>query len=147
MRTALAIVGVFAATLALAADANDDAVKKELDKFNGTWKAVSVVHDGKEVPKEDLDKVTLTVKGNEYTFRHGDVMVEGTHKLDPTKTPKNHRRHAHQRPGPGQDPAGHLRTQRRRHVQGLASPRPARTGRPSSPARRSSGDRLHRHEA
>jgi uncharacterized protein (TIGR03067 family) len=88
MKSALAIMGVFAATLALAADASDDAAKKELDKFTGTWKAVSVVSDGKEVPRDDLDKITLTVKGDAYTFRHGDLVVEGTHKLDPSKTPK-----------------------------------------------------------
>ena len=88
MKTGLAIVGVLAASLLLAADSKDDAAKKELDKFTGTWKAVSIVEDGKEVAKDEAEKVSLTVKGEDYTFRRGDVVIEGTHKLDPSKTPK-----------------------------------------------------------
>jgi uncharacterized protein (TIGR03067 family) len=88
MKRLLVIMGVFAAGLMVAADAKDDPVKKELEKFNGVWKAVSIEHDGKEVPKEDLEKVSLTVKGDEYTFHRGDDVIKGTHKLDPTKTPK-----------------------------------------------------------
>ena len=88
MKRVLTIVTVFAAGLMLAADAKDEPVKKELEKFNGSWKAVSVEYDGKEVPKDELEKISLTVKGEEYTFRRGDDVIKGTHKLDPTKTPK-----------------------------------------------------------
>ena len=89
MKRGLAVVGVLAAGLLLAAaDPKDDAAKKELDKFAGTWKAVSIVEDGKEVPKDEVEKVSLTVKGDDYTFRRGDAVIEGTHKLDPGKTPK-----------------------------------------------------------
>src|SRR5437762_7637212 len=35
----------------------DDAKKKEGEKFDGTWVAVSVVRDGREVPKEDVEKM------------------------------------------------------------------------------------------
>jgi len=62
---------------------------KELKKFDGTWQAVSITQDGKEAPKSDVDKVTLTVKGERYTLKTaGGEAIEGTHKLDPTKTPR-----------------------------------------------------------
>ncbi len=93
MRTALAIVWACSRRLlALAADANDDAVKKGAGQVQRDLEGRPlVVHDGKRGSQAiDLEKGSpWTVKGSEYTFRHGDVMVEGTHKLDPTtKTPK-----------------------------------------------------------
>jgi uncharacterized protein (TIGR03067 family) len=88
MKRALVIIGVLTAGLAFAADAKDDATKKDEQKFNGTWKAVSIEYDGKEVPKDAVDKVTLTVKGEDYTFTRADGAIKGTHKLDASKTPK-----------------------------------------------------------
>jgi len=88
MKRALVIIGVLTAGLAFAADAKNDATKKDEQKFNGTWKAVSIEYDGKEVPKDAVDKVTLTVKGEDYTFTRGDGVIKGTHKLDATKKPK-----------------------------------------------------------
>ena len=88
MKRALVIVGMLAAGLAFAADAKNDATKKDEEKFNGTWKAVSIEYDGKEVPKDEVDKVSLTVKGEDYTFTRGDDVIKGTHKLDASKTPK-----------------------------------------------------------
>jgi uncharacterized protein (TIGR03067 family) len=88
MKSGLVIAGLLAAGLLLAADAKDDAAKKELDKFTGTWKAASMVEDGKEAPRDEVEKVSLTVKGEDYTFRRGDAVIEGTHRLDPSKTPK-----------------------------------------------------------
>jgi uncharacterized protein (TIGR03067 family) len=88
MKRVLVIVGMLAAGLAFAAEAKDDATKKDQEKFNGSWKAVSVEYDGKEIPKDAVDKVSLTVKGEEYTFRRGGDVIKGTHKLDASKTPK-----------------------------------------------------------
>jgi uncharacterized protein (TIGR03067 family) len=88
MKRALVIIGVLTAGLAFAADAKDDATKKDEQKFNGSWKAVSIEYDGKEVPKDAVDKVTLTVKGEDYTFTRGDEVIKGTHKLDASKKPK-----------------------------------------------------------
>jgi uncharacterized protein (TIGR03067 family) len=88
MKRALVIIGVLTAGLAFAADAKNDATKKDEQKFNGSWKAVSVEYDGKEVPKDAVDKTSLTVKGEDYTFRRGNDVVKGTHKLDASKTPK-----------------------------------------------------------
>src|SRR5947208_6703922 len=60
---------------------------KEQKTFEGNWKAVSITNDGKEVPKEEVEKVTLTVKGDKYVLKTGAETIEGTHKLDPSKKP------------------------------------------------------------
>src|SRR5215204_6221206 len=66
-----------------------DAAKKELEAFTGTWKAVSATKDGKEAPKERAAKISLVVKGEKYTFTGSDgVAIEGTHKVNPSKSPK-----------------------------------------------------------
>ncbi len=88
MKRALVIVGMFAAGLSFAADAKKDSAKTDQEKFNGSWKAVSVEYDGKEVPKDAVDKISLLVKGEDYTFTRGDDVVKGTHKLDASKKPK-----------------------------------------------------------
>jgi uncharacterized protein (TIGR03067 family) len=85
IRTAL---GVVAVSLLLGAARPDDAAKKELDRFTGTWQAVSVERDGKAWSKEDVAKVKLIVKGEHYAFHVGDETVKGMHKLDPTRDPK-----------------------------------------------------------
>jgi uncharacterized protein (TIGR03067 family) len=72
----------------LGADAKDDAVKKDLDKMQGTWNIVSLVADGKEAPARELKIISLTIKGDQSTFVNGDKMSKGTYKLDPSKQPK-----------------------------------------------------------
>jgi len=64
------------------------AESKELERFSGTWQAISIVTDGKEAPREEVQRVKLFVNGPEYALRMGDESIEGTHKLDPTSTPK-----------------------------------------------------------
>jgi uncharacterized protein (TIGR03067 family) len=82
-----AVAALVAVGLLAAADAKDDN-KKELDRFTGTWKAVSETRDGKEVPKDEVEKIKLVVKGESYTLTTGDETIEGTHKLDPSKSPR-----------------------------------------------------------
>jgi uncharacterized protein (TIGR03067 family) len=62
--------------------------KAELDKFTGTWVGVSAVEDGKAVPQAQAEAMRLTVHGEKYTFKTATTEAEGTHKLDPTKTPR-----------------------------------------------------------
>ena len=81
---AVLVIGILAAVTVRAADSD----KKELDKLTGTWTAVSIEHDGKKASEEDAKKVKLTVKGEHYTLQTRDQMIEGTHKLDATKKPK-----------------------------------------------------------
>ena len=82
LTVAVLVLGLSAAT------ADDKAEKDELDKLNGTWKGVSVVEDGKEMPKAEAEAVRLTVTGEKYMLKLRDQDIEGTHKLDPTKKPK-----------------------------------------------------------
>ena len=85
--TRLLAVAVLTCGLATAA-ADEKAEKAELEKFSGKWKGVTVTQDGKEMPKADAEAVRLTVAGEKYTLKMGDQDIEGTHKLDPTKKPK-----------------------------------------------------------
>jgi uncharacterized protein (TIGR03067 family) len=94
MRT-LAVVATLVAGMFLVADelksAEDkDAVKKEMAKFQGNWKAVSILRNGEEgLPEEDLKKLLLTVEGDKRILKVDDnVVSRGTYKLDPTKKPK-----------------------------------------------------------
>lgn len=82
---------VAALAFGLSATADDKAPKDataELEKLTGTWKGVSVVRDGNEVPKPEAEAVRLVVAGEKYTLTEGKEEIEGTHKLDPSKTPK-----------------------------------------------------------
>jgi uncharacterized protein (TIGR03067 family) len=66
----------------------DEASKKELEKFQGTWVFVSMEQDGREAPKTE-EPHTVTFEGDKFTVKLGNKVVQaGTHKLDPTKKPK-----------------------------------------------------------
>ena len=79
-----------AAGLLIAAEApQDEATKKELEKMQGDWVMVESTHDGKKMSNEDVKLFKRTVKNDRYTItRGGEVIGEGTFKLDPTKKPK-----------------------------------------------------------
>jgi uncharacterized protein (TIGR03067 family) len=81
-------LAVAARTFGAAAAADEKAAKAELDRFTGTWQGVSVVRDGKAVPKAEAEAVRLVVVGEKYTLTDGGETIEGTHKLDPTTKPK-----------------------------------------------------------
>ena len=82
---------LLAAALAfgLPAAADDKAPKDELGKLAGTWRGVSYVRDGTDVPKAEAEKVRLVVMREKYTLTEGGEAIEGTHTLDPAKTPKH----------------------------------------------------------
>ncbi len=81
---------VVAVGLLLAADdTKDDAVKKEMARFQGTWKFVSMEVEGTKKPAEDFTKYTVVLKGDQWTVSEGDkIAAKVTFKLDPTKQPK-----------------------------------------------------------
>ena len=57
-----------------------------LKKIQGTWQFVSQKMDGKPVPKEQVDKLTITFKGNKWAVHAGDKVIQaGTHKFDSSK--------------------------------------------------------------
>jgi uncharacterized protein (TIGR03067 family) len=82
------VIAALAFGLTATADEKKDA-KAELDKLTGTWKGVSVVREGKPIPKAEAEAYRLVVTGEKYTLTgEGSETIEGTHKVDPTKKPK-----------------------------------------------------------
>ena len=89
MNKGLALGALVAVALLARAEETPADAKKELKALTGSWKAVSVVSDGTEMSKEEVGKITLTVKGAKYTLKTPDGQeIEGSHKLDPSKKPK-----------------------------------------------------------
>lgn len=77
----LAIISLLATGLAFAGGANDQ------EKFQGVWKRVSIIDDGKKV--EGAEKSSVVFSGSDYTLKDGDkVKGKGTYKLDDSKSPK-----------------------------------------------------------
>jgi uncharacterized protein (TIGR03067 family) len=87
-RIALSILA--AGFLVAAAPAPDDAVKKEMAKLEGTWSVTALTNDGKKGKDEDIRKIRVILKGDNYTAKVGDMVVEGgTWTIDPTRKPKS----------------------------------------------------------
>ena len=86
----LALLITAAAALPILADPpQDDAVKKELKKLEGSWATVSIEAAGQKVTDEDKIKTRkLSTKGDKYTLKVGDETVQGTIEINPTKKPK-----------------------------------------------------------
>ena len=86
MKKLLAVWAV--AVLAGAAASEDDASKKESERLQGRWRSVSFEADGKKASEDQLKQRTITYTGDRWTVREGEkVIVAGTQKLDPSKTP------------------------------------------------------------
>ncbi len=72
--------------LLAADDPEQDGVKREMVKFQGTWQFVSVEVDGTKTPYMGF---TVVVKGDQWTVCEGDrCAAKVTLELDPTKKPK-----------------------------------------------------------
>jgi uncharacterized protein (TIGR03067 family) len=87
---ALAVATLLAGSAwALAADASKpDADRKELAKFEGTWRFASIEVEGKKVPEEQVKKSgKMVIRGNKFTIE-GGVTYRGTFKLDVSTKPK-----------------------------------------------------------
>jgi uncharacterized protein (TIGR03067 family) len=82
---------VLAAGLCLAAGAQEDAAKKDLEQMQGTWTVAAQEMGGAKLTDEQIKQanVKLVVKGDKYTLSIGDQPIaHGTIKLDPAKKPK-----------------------------------------------------------
>jgi uncharacterized protein (TIGR03067 family) len=80
---------VLAVGLLLGAGGQKDAGQDELKKFQGTWRFQSWERDGKAMPADELKNQTVTFQGDRFTLKQGDKVIQaGTHRLDPTKTPR-----------------------------------------------------------
>jgi uncharacterized protein (TIGR03067 family) len=70
------------------APAQDDAVKKDLKAFQGTWKLVAMEVDGQEVAADKLSGATLKIQDKKYSLTTGKQLHEVEITLDPGKKPK-----------------------------------------------------------
>jgi uncharacterized protein (TIGR03067 family) len=76
-----------AGLMVAAAPATTDDAKKEVERFQGSWKVVSGMHDG-EVGA-DAREYAMVFEANAFAIRRGDqVVMKGRFKPDPSKTPK-----------------------------------------------------------
>jgi uncharacterized protein (TIGR03067 family) len=87
MRTCGVVFGVFALLLGgVQVRAAKDEAKDEAKEMRYSY--VSVVVDGKKLPKKELKDMVLIVKGNKGTVKKGDkVLHEGTSKMNMETTP------------------------------------------------------------
>jgi uncharacterized protein (TIGR03067 family) len=86
---AVALLGAWVTLPRLAAEEKADAAKKDLAKFQGTWKFVSMEQAGQPAKEPDPPQ-TITFEGDKFTVKQGDKIIQaGTHKLDPTTKPRS----------------------------------------------------------
>jgi uncharacterized protein (TIGR03067 family) len=70
-------------------DDRGDAVKKELEKFAGTWQGISAEEDGVIAPEDRVKGHTFVFAGDRYTARmSGKTIEEGTFRINPLAKPK-----------------------------------------------------------
>jgi uncharacterized protein (TIGR03067 family) len=88
MKKALTLFTIVAlATAGIAKD--EEANKKDMEKMQGDWAAVSMVRDGMPFPKDDAQSFFRTVKGDKYTvFHFSEAVNQGTFTIDASKKPK-----------------------------------------------------------
>jgi uncharacterized protein (TIGR03067 family) len=81
---------IVAAALLVAADAKDDAVKKDKEALQGTWKPVAREKNGKLESEKDpeLAKTRFVFKGDKLIEQEGKNEDEYTFTIDPTQKPK-----------------------------------------------------------
>jgi uncharacterized protein (TIGR03067 family) len=69
--------------LLAAADAADD-VKKELARFEGTWKIISLETEQNKLTEDALKHIQLKLEGDKFTTVDENRETRGTFKPDPT---------------------------------------------------------------
>jgi uncharacterized protein (TIGR03067 family) len=69
---------------------SEDIVKKEIQLFQGSWRAVSIQHaDGRRASEDEVQNTRLVVKGNQFTLTGKNYTISGTFTIDPIRTPKS----------------------------------------------------------
>jgi uncharacterized protein (TIGR03067 family) len=67
----------------------DDEVKKEVAKFEGTWKWISIEMEKMKIPEDALKDPRMKIVGDKFTVKeNADATFGGTFKVDPSKKPK-----------------------------------------------------------
>jgi uncharacterized protein (TIGR03067 family) len=70
-------------------DALGAAVKKELEKFAGTWQLVASEKDGVKAPEAENKEIRIIFKGDKFTMeRGGKTVEEGWVCIDPVRKPR-----------------------------------------------------------
>src|SRR5438876_6959080 len=82
------IVALAAFVLLPLVTAGDDAAKKEIERFRGTWKFESIELEGQAAPPENFKDVRLIIDGEKFTM-NGLGTHGGTFKVDVSKKPKS----------------------------------------------------------
>jgi uncharacterized protein (TIGR03067 family) len=85
----LLILGLFATSLCTAGVIDDDAVKNELKRHQGTWIATSSTFDGQKAPDEIARSIQRIVTEDHVVWERQGKRFAGTKiELDPTADPK-----------------------------------------------------------
>jgi uncharacterized protein (TIGR03067 family) len=67
----------------------DDAARKELANFQGSWKAVAIRHaDGREASAVEVQSTRLLIEGNKFTLTVKDAAIVGKFTVNPAKSPR-----------------------------------------------------------
>jgi uncharacterized protein (TIGR03067 family) len=86
----IAFVLLGCTSLLAAENAKDEAIKQERMKFFGEWQVVALEIDGNQVKGEDVKKFKV-VNGADGTWNitiEGEIKLQGTSEIDPSKEPK-----------------------------------------------------------
>lgn len=69
--------------------ANDEAIREERDRHQGTWRATSSIYDGQEAPEQIVRSITRTVEKDHVVWKRNGRSFAGTRiELDPSRDPK-----------------------------------------------------------
>ena len=72
-----------------AAFADDEAIKEELDRHQGTWRANSSIYEGQEAPEAVVRSITRIVEKDHVVWKRDGKSFAGTKiELDPSRDPK-----------------------------------------------------------
>jgi uncharacterized protein (TIGR03067 family) len=64
-----------------------EAVKKELEKLQGTWKVLKAIKEGDPAPDEKTAKMQVIIAGDKLTLKDGNRDEPTTITIDPGKKP------------------------------------------------------------
>jgi uncharacterized protein (TIGR03067 family) len=82
------VLMILSTTLCWAADAKEEAVKKEMDRLQGTWKILKSSKEGRAKSEEELKRMQVVIAGDKLTVKEstgGETTTPFT--IDPGKKP------------------------------------------------------------
>ena len=82
------LLAVGVVVLIAAADATEEAVKKEIAKLQVTWSVVSSERGGDKAPENKIKMVKLTFQKDKLIAQQPDKTTEMSYTVDPSKNPK-----------------------------------------------------------